>query len=154
MIPKEQDPGIRKPIQPLGLGPPHGGHVVQVHEGLDDVERRLRGREPAVAIPRRPAVDIVDAAVQRVRLPQWRVVLAARHRVRPQEDVARVPHHQRQRDGQPDDEHRRDRVPEVRTRAPMSRSDRLRRSLRRAGGGAVSCRSCRDHLVVQRLSGV
>lgn len=114
VVAPEQSSRISKDVQVLGRGLPDHGQVIKVHDRLRDIQRRLCGREPAVAVPSRPAIDVVNRPVQRVRLPDGQVVFPARHGMRPEEDIARVPHHQRQRDGQPDDEHGRDLVSESR----------------------------------------
>lgn len=72
----------------------HRHEVVDVGDGLDDVQHGLRGSEAVAGIERRPAVDVIDGAVERVRRPDRRVQLVPRHAVRAQQNVPGIPEDQ------------------------------------------------------------
>ena len=65
--------------------------VVDVTDGLKDVEHSLRSSEAIMRIKGGPSIDIVDLSVQRVRGPDGRVQPSTRHAMWSQQDVARVP---------------------------------------------------------------
>jgi len=75
--------------------------IISVEDGLDDIQRRLRGREAVMGVVSRPAVHVVDGAVEGVGRPDRTVQGAAGHAVRSEDDVARVPGHERQGDDEP-----------------------------------------------------
>lgn len=77
--------------------------IVRVEESLDDVERRLGGGEAVVGVVGRPAVVVVDAAVEGVGYPEGAVQGAAGHAVWAQEDVERVPDHEGEGDEEPEE---------------------------------------------------
>ena len=79
----------------------HDPQVEGVHGALEDVEHALRGREAVARLPRRPAVHVVDGAVERIRGPDRRVQPPARHAVRAEKHVPEVPQGQRQREHEP-----------------------------------------------------
>lgn len=76
--------------------------VVDVTNGLEDIEDSLRSREAIMRIEGGPAVDIVDLSVQRIRCPDGRVQSSTRHAMRSQQDIARVPNNQGNRNDEPD----------------------------------------------------
>ena len=71
--------------------PPHNPQIPPIPDALDEIQRRLRGREPIARLPRFPAVDVVHAPVERVGAEEGRVQGAGRHAVRAQEHVGCVP---------------------------------------------------------------
>lgn len=77
--------------------------VHEVHERLEDVQRALGGREAVAQVELLEPVHVVDLAVQLVGRPDGRVRPAAGHSGGPSEDVARVPYHEGQGDGEPEE---------------------------------------------------
>lgn len=64
----------------------------------------MRGREAVLSVPCRPPVNVVDASIEFIWHPEGVVNAAAGHGVRAEEDVERVPDHERERDEKPGEE--------------------------------------------------
>lgn len=76
--------------------------VEDVTDGLDDIQNRLRSSKSIARIIGRPAIDIVDLAVERVRRPDGGMESPAGHAMRSQQHIARVPCDQGHGDDEPD----------------------------------------------------
>ena len=99
-----------KPPDILFLAPPdlavreHDPQVKDIHHELDRVQAPLCGREADAGVPCRPAVHVVDGAVEGVGGPDRGVEFAAGHGVGAEEDVEGVPKDEREGEKEPDDE--------------------------------------------------
>lgn len=96
-----QSPFPPRHSTPLIPASPPQPQVSPVQAALDQIHRPLRACEPVALLPRPPPVHVVYGPVELVRDPQRLVQEAALHRVRPQQDVARVPRHEHERHGEP-----------------------------------------------------
>ena len=71
--------------------PVNNEEVINISRRLEQIQHRLRRRKPIPRIERRPSVDVVDGAVERVGGPERRVQPVARHAVRSEQHVPGVP---------------------------------------------------------------
>lgn len=100
--PRHQGVNITKSVQTLGRRPHDDDDIVNIHEDFDSVQGTLSSGEAILAVPRWPAIDVINGTVQGIWLPHRKVDSPTWHRVRAQEDIKGVPYDQRQRNRQPD----------------------------------------------------
>lgn len=79
------------------------GDVQEIHERLDDVEGALGSREAIAQIVLLEPVHMIDLAVELVRRPDRGVCPSAGHGGGSTEDVASVPYHEGQGEGEPEE---------------------------------------------------
>lgn len=77
--------------------------VHQIHERLDDVQCTLGSREAVTQVELLEAVHMIDLAVELVGRPDGGMGPPAGHRGGSAEDVAGVPYHEGQGDGEPEE---------------------------------------------------
>ena len=77
-------------------------HIDHVEERLQQIQRRLRGREPIARLESPQSIHVVNLSVERVGGPYRSMPFASNHGVRTTENVARVPENEREGDGHPE----------------------------------------------------
>lgn len=80
---------------------PNNPKICHVTQRLHQIQHALSSGEPVLLLQRLEPVDVVHSAIQLIRNPDRPVKGAARHAVRPEEHIASVPYHKRERDGKP-----------------------------------------------------